>query len=73
MEEYTESLDAEISAKLQDLKQYVMDVRKLQLEKEKEREQEKARAAAATTTRKPFFKKGLSKTVVSQVRRNDYN
>lgn len=39
--EYTESIDAEVSAKLQDLKQYVMDVRKLQLEKEKEREREK--------------------------------
>lgn len=70
LSEYTESIDAEVSAKVQDLKEYVMDIRKLQLEKEKE-QQEKTRAQVAP--KKPFFKKGLSKTVMSNVKRNEYN
>jgi regulator of replication initiation timing len=36
LEEYIERLDAEVSAKLQDLKEHVTDVKKIQLEKEKE-------------------------------------
>lgn len=58
IDEFIETADAEVAAKLQDLKEHVTEVKKMQLDKEKELQQQRM------APRRGFFKKDISKSTM---------